>query len=84
MGLPCPLPGDLPITGKEPTSLMSLALASGLFTTRDILEAPVTTKYQSVWSLVGYIKITTLCSNTLPWYWKDGRLCRGEGACIAQ
>ena len=66
-GLPCPPPGDLPITGKEPTFLMSPALASGLFTTSDILEAPVTTKYQSVWFLVAYIKITILCSNTLPW-----------------
>ena len=66
-GLPCPPPGDLPITGKEPTFLMSPALASGLFTTSDILEAPVSTKYQSVWFLVAYIKITILCSNTLPW-----------------
>ena len=28
-GLPCPLPGDLPHPGIEPSSLMSLALAVG-------------------------------------------------------
>ena len=32
-GLPCPLPGDLPYPGIEPASLMSPALAGGLFTT---------------------------------------------------
>ena len=32
-GLPCPPPGDLPDSGIEPTSLMSPALAGGLFTT---------------------------------------------------
>ena len=32
-GFPCPPPGGLPDRGIEPTSLMSLALASGLFTT---------------------------------------------------
>ena len=31
-GLPCPPPGDLPIPGIEPTSLMSPALAGGFFT----------------------------------------------------
>ena len=31
-GLPCPSPGDLPDPGIEPMSLMSLALAGGLFT----------------------------------------------------
>ena len=39
-GLPCPLPGDLPHSGIEPTSLMSLALAGGFFTTSNIWEAP--------------------------------------------
>ena len=32
-GLPCPLPGDLPNSGIEPTSLASPALAGGFFTT---------------------------------------------------
>ena len=32
-GLPCPLPGDLPEPGIEPTSLMSPELAGGCFTT---------------------------------------------------
>ena len=32
-GLPCPPPGDLPDPGVKPTSVMSLALASGFFTT---------------------------------------------------
>ena len=32
-GLPCPLPGDLPDPGIEPTPLMSPALAGGFFTT---------------------------------------------------
>ena len=32
-GLPCPSPGDFPIPGIEPGSLMSPALAVGFFTT---------------------------------------------------
>ena len=32
-GLPCPPPGDLPDPGIEPASLMSPALAGGLFAT---------------------------------------------------
>ena len=32
-GLPFPPPGDLPDPGTEPMSLVSLALAGGLFTT---------------------------------------------------
>ena len=32
-GLPCPPPGDLPDPGMKPTSLRSLALADGFFTT---------------------------------------------------
>ena len=31
-GLPCPPPGDLPDPGVEPASLISPALASGIFT----------------------------------------------------
>ena len=42
-GLLCPLPGDLPDPGIEPTSLKSLALAGGFFTTRANWEA------RSVW-----------------------------------
>ena len=38
-GLLCPPPGDLPDPGMEPTSLMSPALAGGLFTTSTIWEA---------------------------------------------
>ena len=37
-GLPCPL-GDLPDPGIEPTSVMSLALADGFFTTSATWEA---------------------------------------------
>ena len=33
-GLPCPLPGDLPHPGIEPTSLRSPALAGGFLTAR--------------------------------------------------
>ena len=39
-GLPSPLPGDLPNTGIEPTSLRSPALAGGFFTTSATWEAP--------------------------------------------
>ena len=39
-GLSCPLPGDLPYLGMEPTSLMSPALAGGFFTTSATWEAP--------------------------------------------
>ena len=38
-GLPCPLSGDLPNPGIEPTSLMSPAQASGLFTSSATWEA---------------------------------------------
>ena len=38
-GLPSPPPGDLPNPGIEPTSLMSPALASGLFTSSATWEA---------------------------------------------
>ena len=38
-GLPCPSPGDLPDTGIEPASLMSLALAGRFFTTGATWEA---------------------------------------------
>ena len=34
-GLPCPPPGDLPDPGMEPWSLVSPALAGGLFTASD-------------------------------------------------
>ena len=39
-GLPCPPPGDLPNLGIEPTSLVSPAMAGGLFTTSATWEAP--------------------------------------------
>ena len=38
--LPCPPSGHLPDPGVEPASLMTPALAGGLFTTRTIWEAP--------------------------------------------
>ena len=40
VGLPGPLPGDLPYPGIEPASLMSPALAGGFFTTSATWEAP--------------------------------------------
>ena len=40
-GLPCPLPGDLPDSGIEPTVLMFPALAGGFFTTNASWEAPL-------------------------------------------
>ena len=39
-GLPCSPPGDLPETGIEPVSLMSPAVAGGLFTTSTTQKAP--------------------------------------------
>ena len=39
-GLPCPPPGDLPNPGIETMSLISPALADGLFTTCASWEAP--------------------------------------------
>ena len=38
-GLPCPPPGDLPDPGMETVSLLSPALAGGLFTTSTTREA---------------------------------------------
>ena len=38
-GLPLPPPGDLPDAGTEPGSLMSTALAGGLFTPKATREA---------------------------------------------
>ena len=40
-GLLCPPPGDLPDPGIKPTSLMSPALAGGLFTASATWEGPV-------------------------------------------
>ena len=40
-GLPCPPPEDLPNPGIEPTSLRSLALAGGFFTTIATWEVPI-------------------------------------------
>ena len=40
IGLPCPPPGDLPDPGIEAASLRSPALAGGVFTTSNTLEAP--------------------------------------------
>jgi len=40
-GLLCPFPGDLPDPGIKLTSLMSLVLASGFFTTSTTWEAQV-------------------------------------------
>ena len=37
-GLPCPPPGDLPIPGIEPVSLMSPALAGRFFTSSATLD----------------------------------------------
>ena len=39
-GLPCPSPGDLPDPGIKFVSLMSPALAGGIFTTNATWEAP--------------------------------------------
>ena len=39
--LPCPAPGDLPNPGNKPTSLTSLALADGFFTTSTTWEVPI-------------------------------------------
>ena len=38
-GLPCPPPGDLPNPGIKPVSLMSPAMARGLFVTSTTWEA---------------------------------------------
>ena len=42
-GLPCPLPGDLPSPGIEPTSLTSRPLAGGFFTTSTTWKASFST-----------------------------------------
>ena len=43
IGLPCPLRGDLPDPGIEPTSLKSTALAGGLLNASATLESPLRT-----------------------------------------
>ena len=40
-GLPCPSPGDPPYTGIKHMSLMSLAMAGGLFTSSATWEATI-------------------------------------------
>ena len=42
-GVPCPPPGDLPDPGIKPVSLMTPALAGGLFTISATWEAPTST-----------------------------------------
>ena len=45
-GLPYPSPGDLPVLGIKPTSLMSPALANGFFiTTTTTREAHISNRY---------------------------------------
>ena len=50
--LPCPSPGDLPNSGIKPTSLLSLALAGGFFTTSTTWEAPGANNFGSnyIWA----------------------------------
>ena len=43
-GLPCPPPGDLPNPGLKPASLLSPALAGGVFTTTVTWEAQLLTQ----------------------------------------
>ena len=40
-GLPFPSPGDLPVPGIKPLSIMSPALADGFFTTSTTWEEPL-------------------------------------------
>ena len=57
-GLPCPAPEDLPNPGIEPTSLRSLALAGGFFTTIATWEVPI---------------ILSKTSNKIVWVWGTKR-----------
>ena len=74
--LPCPLPGDLPDPGIEPTSLKSLALAGGFFTTKATWEA------RSVWhgpiipqsySHTAWLLLNSLIGTSTPrgWMWTN-------------
>ena len=75
-GLPCPPPGDLPDPGIEPTSLKSLALAGGFFTTKATWEA------HSVWhgpiipqsySHTAWLLLNSLIGTSTPrgWMWTN-------------
>ena len=48
-GLPCSPPGDLPNSGTAPASLMSPALADGLFTTYLVVCTPPSPKSHKYW-----------------------------------
>ena len=52
-GSPCPLPGDLPDSGTEPASLMSLALAGRFLTSSATWQALAA----SYWLGLGYVTI---------------------------
>ena len=58
-GLPCPFPGDHPNPGIEPTSLASLTLAGGFFTTASPAAAAAAKSLQSCLTLCDPIDSTT-------------------------
>ena len=79
-GLPFPPPGDLPHSGIKPVSLMSPALAGGLFTTRTTWEYDDSVKHKSLkpdFVLVAYhlkrlaiIEMNTQCLMEITNIWK--------------
>ena len=81
-GLPCPPPGDLSNPGIKLASLMSPALAGGLFPTDATWEAPIIIVFQFSVKLIrprSFVeKAMTPHSSTLawkiPWTEEPGRL----------
>jgi len=63
IGLPFPIPGDLPYSGIKPLSLASLALAGGLF----FFFFTISTTWEIL--LPGYRR-KSICLKHLQWGWK--------------
>ena len=77
-GLPFSPPGDLPDPGIKPTSLMSPALAGGLFTTHTTGEALRTSL--NITSLV--MKFLPTSTAFLEKWWQKNSVCPGLGFCL--
>ena len=73
-GLPLPTPGDLPDPGIKTTSLLSLALTGGLFTTVPTGKPiPTLNKTKPSWDFLDGPMAKTLCSQRMglgfsPWW----------------
>ena len=82
-GLWCPPPGDLPHPGIEPVSLMSPALAGGLFASSTTWEAQNNSRYHNTkWTIQNTYTLfpVWILSMWNPcWWWRNGNCTEPGG-----